>query len=316
MADAEKPTPPLEYAPPSSVSRRQFRVLLALTLLNTILLAGFVAGPVFVPFAKQQWQQFQEAREQRRREALRKAAYARAMNYTAPADQIVLEERPEFAAKMLAEGNSPYMPVRSRVLYLPPRPWQPPAVLKPPLQMQLDRLITDPRMPVVFLHALKDSAAQEQLVCVQLLVEQHTNGESNSGDERRYYLQTQRALVASVIFANGQVGQSILRLGRDRQQSWITWSRGASNWEHGQVDFHLTDQFRIYAGQPHQTDPAKFTIAYELDGKPGIIDGHLVNRFFVELVPRDGAIVNRAEAETVWDPHVAPITRPAATKAH
>jgi hypothetical protein len=46
------------------------------------------------------------------------------------------------------------------------------------------------------------------------------------------------------------------------------------------------DQIQILAGQPNPDDLAHFTIAYEIDGKPGIIDGWLMEDDTVKLEPR------------------------------
>src|SRR5437762_1136468 len=130
VPDALKPTEPLEYEQRSAaLSRRQFRILPTLTLLNTVLLAGFVGGPVFIPYAKAQWRQFQLARAERRRAQQQQAAYAQALNYNAPADQVVLEENPDAARKLLA-ASSAYRTISANVQYFPPQPWQPPVVFK------------------------------------------------------------------------------------------------------------------------------------------------------------------------------------------
>jgi hypothetical protein len=50
-------------------------------------------------------------------------------------------------------------------------------------------------------------------------------------------------------------------------------------------------EFRLYAGRADPADPSHFTIAYEIDGKPGTIDGYLKLNGDVEVVDvkvRDG----------------------------
>jgi hypothetical protein len=307
---ASPATPALEYEQRNTtISRRQYRVLLTLTLLNTILLAGFVAGPVFLPFAKQQWQQFQTAREQRRRDAARQAAYAQALNYSIPADQVVLDEIPETAAKRLGE-TSAYAPVASDVPYFAPRPWQPPVTLAaPPFWKELN--LGD--RGVVFIHGLKDPAGNEQLVWVYVNVEQRTNGASQLTTRRQYYLQTQRQITAMILGPDGKSrrGSAMrLQLGRENWMSTVTWTKGASDWEHGRVEYNVKDLFRIYAGKLDPSDPSRFTIDYDIDGDHhGTIDGRLVAADRVELTPREGAIVDKdAQGRNlVWDPHVAPI---------
>src|SRR4051812_16288596 len=115
----------------SFVAQRQYRRLMALTLLNTILLAGFIVGPTIGPFFRSQWQQFQARREARREEAKRLAAVAAAKAFTQPSDLIVYEERPDEAARLLTSDLTHYQVIRgSRGTYFPPHPWQAPVHFK------------------------------------------------------------------------------------------------------------------------------------------------------------------------------------------
>jgi hypothetical protein len=56
----------IEYAQSQfQVTRRQWRVLMTLTLLNTLLLGWFVVGPDSTRFIQAQWQQFQARRAEK-----------------------------------------------------------------------------------------------------------------------------------------------------------------------------------------------------------------------------------------------------------
>jgi hypothetical protein len=56
MSDEPVQVHPLRYdTQPPAVSRRAFRFLLLLTLLNTIMLATFIVGPTAQTYARQQW---------------------------------------------------------------------------------------------------------------------------------------------------------------------------------------------------------------------------------------------------------------------
>jgi hypothetical protein len=48
----------------------------------------------------------------------------------------------------------------------------------------------------------------------------------------------------------------------------------------------IAGRFRLFAGQPDPADESHFTIRYELDGKPNIIDGWLMPDDTVKLEPR------------------------------
>ena len=103
-----------------------------------------------------------------------------------------------------------------------------------------------------------------------------------------------------------------IRLDQKVSSTKVTWTRGPSDWEHGQVEFEPHGLFRIYAGQADPADPAHFTIDYERDGGRSTIDGYLREDDRVEFVPRSGAIVSRDAhgREAYWDPDLAPTTRP------
>jgi hypothetical protein len=79
------------------------------------------------------------------------------------------------------------------------------------------------------------------------------------------------------------------------------------------VPFNYGNLVRVYAGQPDPADPAHFTIAYELDGKKGVIDGYVGNDDRVTLRPREGA--KAADAPDAWE-LTGTTTQPATTPVH
>lgn len=50
---------------------------------------------------------------------------------------------------------------------------------------------------------------------------------------------------------------------------------------------------RLYAGQPDPLDPSHFTMRYEIDGKPGTIDGRFEEGAAIHLIVRDGPAAQR-----------------------
>jgi len=109
-----------------------------------------------------------------------------------------------------------------------------------------------PRVPLVFLHERVTPSGDKQLVAVVL-----------TGYSRRN-LQFDAGLSAA-----------------DRCSIYTT-----------PVDIeHLdTGLLRLYAGQPDPADPSHFTIGYDMNGKPGTIDGWLENDRSVEIQVRDGPL--------------------------
>ena len=300
--------PRLDYEQRASfVSQKQYRRLMALTLLNTILLAGFVIGPTVGPMVKSQWQQLQDRREAKRQEQQRRSMIAQAKAYRAPVDQVVYEENPVEAAKLLAEGPSLYQAVRTeKMTYLPPRPWQPPVFRKDAAPLT--------GYPIVFLHARKTPAGQERLVRVEVIGEQKMR-ETAATPQRNFTILTERALAVSLYPSDTSLERARVLLlnlhpaAHPSSAAWFPADSGANEkdrWQHGRVEFDPRDLIRLYAGQPDPADESHFTIAYERDGRPGIIDGWLRDNGPPELLPREGGIVDRSEngREVVWDPTV------------
>src|SRR2546423_11481237 len=90
----------LEYVRASApVIRRQFRFLLFLTFLNTVLLAVFICGPTISGFIRSTWKDWQSQRAIQQQKKKQDALLQQAATYTAPADQVVYEENPFEAAK-------------------------------------------------------------------------------------------------------------------------------------------------------------------------------------------------------------------------
>src|SRR5947199_3869200 len=119
----------LEYVRASApVTRRQFRFLLFLTLLNTILLAAFVCAPTVSSFVRSSWQEYQSKRRLSQLLQQQSALLQKAATFTAPADEVLYEDNPAEAAKLLS-ASSDYSTLPnsgSDIVYLPPQPWQPP----------------------------------------------------------------------------------------------------------------------------------------------------------------------------------------------
>jgi hypothetical protein len=288
---------------------------MALTLLNTILLAGFVIGPSVGPMLKTQWQAFQTRQENRRAAAQRQAEYEAAKRFTLPVEGIVYEEDAEDAAKLLAQPHSPYRIIRdTRGPYFPPHPWTPPVRLVPTSVPPIGA----GNAALLFLHARKNPGGHEQLVRVQL---QGTHEfESVPYDarpepiRRDWQISKRRRLIAQVVSDEGIAqGSRSLILWGNRLPERVIWTRGADDWEHGQITSEKRDVYRFYAGQPDPADPTHFTIDYELDGERSTIDGWLRENSGVELAPRKGAIVDRdlGRFEVTWDPKLRPTTNAA-----
>ena len=131
MPDAPR-EPALDYAPAANFLRvRGVRLLIVLTLVNTILLGGYVLGPQFLGFAQAQWSAYQQRRADDRIAAARAAAEsarataerqarlavmpaeARAMDYAAEPDGVLYDDDParhDPTADALAGDDAPRWP--------------------------------------------------------------------------------------------------------------------------------------------------------------------------------------------------------------
>jgi len=136
---------------------------------------------------------------------------------------------------------------------------------------------------------------------------------------RYYNLRNDRIFTAHAYdpAANGTLhvenSRSLLILQPLDRQTLVVWHKGDS-WESGRIEPHLSNVMRIFSGQPDPKDESHFTISYELDGNPGVIDGWLLRDQTVALQPRTGGITSQDNQgrRRVWNPYAAPpTTRPA-----
>ena len=87
------------------------------------------------------------------------------------------------------------------------------------------------------------------------------------------------------------------------QISWYARSMGLASWkrsfhqsmeQEGSIndttgfDIGVAKQFRLFNGQPDPADPSRFTIAYEVDGQRGTIEGRLDSEDKIKLRIMDG----------------------------
>jgi hypothetical protein len=319
--------PALTYDPDSGrVSRRQFRFLLILTLVNTLMLGGFVVGPGLSKLAGGWWQDYKRWRSDREAAKQRQAArakrladYGKLLAHADPPDKVVYDEDQERAAKLI--GSGAYFRSRSggNFIYLTPRPWQFPAEAPPPTGFQF---IAAPPGAPLFVHGRKSARGQERLVWVTLEARQGSSEETRFADApRRFMIRTQRQLGAQSFAPDSTADGVLVAATRyleilDRETR-VTWTRTTS-WENGAVEVEPEQVMRFFAGQPDPIDQSHFTIAYELNGRRDVLDGYLKDDDTVTLEPRQGRIVysDAAGRNRRWDPFAerpatAPATRPA-----
>ena len=261
MNTEESKAEPLGYAPsPNTVSVRGFRLLIALTLLNTVLLGGYVLGPAFNAYARQQWAAYQQrkaderaaAAEAAKRQAMMVAEKA-AMTYAAEPDTLVYDDDP-------ARRDPPTAgPAKA-----PAAPW--PAVVPQPAAYQgLPRKFQKPSYTVLFLHERRASVSSPpRLVLVvcdpEFVLAKPTD---NYFATRRFWIYVFRPTTQTDEF--GVVASTP-----------FVWS--PAGMVRGQnVNAALTPM-RVFAGEADADDPSRLIIPYDLNGVGGMIRGQLQSR--------------------------------------
>ena len=94
--------------------------------------------------------------------------------------------------------------------------------------------------------------------------------------------------------------QTSLKLQQDDEatQMHAHWAGPTQPGNPGELTIQYRNQLSVYAAQPDPADASHFTMAYDLDGKPGAIDGWLKPDGSVVLKPPVGKLVN-----SVWYPN-------------
>jgi hypothetical protein len=328
-----KPTSPaLTYDPEtgrSQISRRQFRFLLGLTLVNTLMLGAFVAGPGISKLTRGWWDDYKRWRADRQAAKQAKVArdrflvdYAKLLAHRDPPDKVVYDEDPDRAARLIKnEGYTAYTSGGSFV-YLTPKPWQFPARAEWPMEMLTISKRGAFSGALLYLEGRKSPSGEERLVCVVLDASLRsestaTEGRSRIDEEqlglRQYVVKTRRALAVGAYKATGDnhidldSPRMLEILQPSQKQTAVTWTK-TSAWENGEVSIRHGQVMRFFAGQADPADPSHFTIKYEYNGQPGGIDGWLRDDGSVVLEPRVGRIVQSDPSgrTRVWDMDAEP----------
>jgi hypothetical protein len=268
------------------VSRGAFRLLLLLTLINTILLGWFVLGPQLSGFARQQWADYQQRKIDRQKAAAAQAArlamlpaQEAAMSYTAPADLVVYADGGTDEERLAAQAAAATQP--SGIVW-------PGTVPLPEPFTQLHRtipgwgLLVNPEKQVLFLHARTPPGSEQPLLIV-VLVEPVTRKRSPRSRNTFRHSEFSQAFTALVLEPAT----------RDRDLSCAEWSKW--NWspaaglpgDPSTADLYEAAEARLIlkAGQPDPSDPSRFTIAYTIDGVEGEIIGQVGHDQKVRLQP-------------------------------
>jgi hypothetical protein len=258
---------PTTYAPAESpISRRSFRILMALTLLNTVLLGGYVLGPAFHTFGKQQWAAYQQRKADRKAaEALaakRAAAMAverAALTYVAPpATTLVYDDDPARRGSATGAATQP-----TGVAPWPAVVPQPAAYLSLPAVVPQWGQLVNPAHSVLFMGERRASASSEPRLVIVVC-------------------EPFRGFIALTLRPTSS--QSDLAVTAYTSQNWRP-AKGPPG------DPRPAPSLRLFAGHPDPKDASRLLISYELAGTRGVLTGHLQADDTVQLTP-DGTLIS------------------------
>jgi hypothetical protein len=327
--------PALPYDPPAAgtVSVRGFRLLVALTLVNTVLLASLVLGPQLFPFARQQVQSWKDARAQKQRLRAELADQQLCQTHTEPATKVVYEEDPQKAIELIKGSPRDYMGIMSSRSDAPPG-WVPPVKAAPPapymrfLTAVYGTSVGSACDPLLFLHGRTTATGERFIVAVRIRSDFHftqhmpdTYPKYDPPDQITFLQRKWRHLDADW-WPLGSAGPSVDARGKgknlrlalsvpDQRDDRPVADVKPDAPLDGPLPVDYGNRLRFYAGQPDADDASPFTIAYELDGRVGVIDGWLRDQG-LQLRPREGALTYDARIGQVWKlPAVETATPPA-----
>jgi len=313
---ADKSKPELQYQIGSSpVTRGQIRLLLLLMLIQVVMTAQSIYAPGVVAWAKGAWAEHQQAVAHRAQVKKNLADLQRCLAFTQPADKVVWDEDPGRAAKLLAGGGyRPVTPDASDFFSdaVPPvaAAARPPTIPKPVLDGSMAPG-AGASEAIAFLHGRRAGQQPERLVVVGIsgpLSTTEPNGthqasETFDGDLWKWQTIDARSYGTSGVDGlptSDGPSETSLKLQQDAEPTQMRahWAAATQPGNPGELTIQYHDQLRVYAAQPDPADASHFTMAYDLDGKPGVIDGWLKPDGSVVLKPPVGKLVN-----SVWYPN-------------
>ena len=332
--DKPDPAPALAYERSASqyATRRQFRFLMVLGILNLLITLQFAYFPNLTAAVKNRWAQYQQKRE---REAAVKQALAleqQVMTFAQPAGTVAWDENPDTAAALLAGDGYK----RIRTDGLPPflDNWPRGAAAKTPAALEQVwaglsqykhpfpgiggfRSVEPNEIGLLFAHALKTPSGEERLVCVWAqgrLTLIFPGSRLPQPDEPFSGTAKKSLLIVAVpcVPGKGEKPIAVVRDGRTellvhpvREEIEVPWTwTPAANGQPERFRIDAPYTYRFYAGQPDPADPSRFTIDYDVNGKRGTLRGRLTRDDTIELLPTTGKAVG-----SQWYPD-PPSTRP------
>jgi hypothetical protein len=326
----QHPKKELEYEQRAGhfASRRQFRWLMLLVMINLAITVQTSYWPSLSKSISEQWDKYRESRRVR-------ALQQQAANWAEPANKVVWDENPETAAALLATPGYRGIRIDGVERYPSLSNW--PRGARANVPEVIDRFYRD-RFNLTYHHAFPDLGGEESVDPDEVALVLMHNFKTPAGEDRLVYVYVRGKLrLTNAKFPEGDSGrmetgpssprfdrpfsstvekelrlkgfacrwpldgQAVVASPADRstllirpedevwQQPW-TWTPGTPGTAE---EIRLTGggHYRFFAGQPDLADPSHFTIPYDLDGKRGVIHGRVKANGALELKPDGGRLV-------------------------
>ena len=320
-----KPAPALEYKPeaPGRVTVRGFRLLLALTLLNTTLLGMSVMGPQLFPFLRAQWQAWHDERAQKQAQARMRQTllglWQQCAAYVPPAGYVAYDEDPAEALRLIREGGKAFVGPITGSSSSPPG-WAPPArAALPDCLAELSQYLGQlPFGQVLFLHERTAPGGSKCLVLALFdggseFSEHYLDGRAAQYSQkktRRLYVFAWRLNDDGTAAAAEKLSERQLYLSLpDDGPRAVARRKGGPEDKSEKVQVDYGNVLRWHGGEADPADAGHFTLRYTLDGHDAAIDGWLRDDR-IDLQPREGEwTFDRHEILHLRPP---PTTQPAA----
>lgn len=313
--DAEDRTLTYERAPAAFASRRQFRILLVLLLLNFAVTLQTAYVPQLRDDLRSWWAGYQDKRQAR-------ALQEQAMRFNEPASKVVWDENPDTAAALLNTPGYGRIHIDRRGEETLLAHWPSGARALIPSAADLwsikncrygfpnlaGREVVEPdECALLLLHGLKSPSGQERLVYAYVkgkilarnLRFPNDRNEPQLGRQWSSSATRELTLVAAscTTDADGHASVSEDDVSRleiyppnDRQDVKFTWTPPAGK-NPEQIHLDSGPRFRFYAGVPDPANPSQFTIGYDVDQQHGTIHGSIAPDGPVVLKPDTGAML-------------------------
>lgn len=185
------------------------------------------------------------------------ARQAECMRYRADPGAVVFEGDPEHAVGLLARSTYWPVPLKPTMLPKPTAPAAAAAAILRPEELARLGWRPTPRWNaygVVFMHERRTKAGARRLVVVPMCL---NDGFNRFGSEGQAVFMVGEVLKPATLLPKHEV------------------TAPASRRESIQLQAGGGQSLRIFAGQPDQSDPSRFSIRYEVGGRTGWVDGQL-----------------------------------------